>query len=164
MEEKDERPPRSRGGTLASRRSSRSRANSSPSRRQLNRVLSGNYLDDHSHYDHHPHSEAGVDDADCSDDAELTEKDSRDTEESPPSGSNETLDESATTHQSIVRDVEAGPKLKKEKSSRSVRDPNLVAWDGPDDTENPKNWSMKRKWAATLIGKYCPLITLQNIF
>lgn len=25
-----------------------------------------------------------------------------------------------------------------------------VTWDGPDDPENPKNWSYRRKWAATL--------------
>lgn len=27
----------------------------------------------------------------------------------------------------------------------------LVDWNGPDDPENPKNWSFKRKWAATAI-------------
>jgi MFS family permease len=26
-----------------------------------------------------------------------------------------------------------------------------VTWDGPDDPENPKNWTFKRKWAATFI-------------
>ena len=26
-----------------------------------------------------------------------------------------------------------------------------VSWDGPDDPENPKNWSFKRKWAATIV-------------
>jgi MFS family permease len=26
-----------------------------------------------------------------------------------------------------------------------------VTWDGPDDPENPKNWTNKKKWAATLI-------------
>jgi hypothetical protein len=29
-------------------------------------------------------------------------------------------------------------------------DPDLVDWDGPDDPENPQNWTTKRKW--TLIG------------
>lgn len=23
-------------------------------------------------------------------------------------------------------------------------------WDGPDDPENPKNWTLRKKWAATL--------------
>ncbi|EIW57767.1 MFS polyamine transporter [Trametes versicolor FP-101664 SS1] len=27
----------------------------------------------------------------------------------------------------------------------------IVDWDGPDDPRNPKNWSYKKKWAATLI-------------
>ena len=26
-----------------------------------------------------------------------------------------------------------------------------VTWDGPNDPANPKNWTMKRKWAATFI-------------
>lgn len=52
------------------------------------------------------------------------------------------------------KDVEASPKLKREKtqkSSRSVRDPNLVTWNGHDDPANPKNWDIGRKWAATLV-------------
>jgi hypothetical protein len=55
------------------------------------------------------------------------------------------------------RDVEAGPKLEKtrtSKSRRSTRDPNLVTWDGPQDTNNPKNWTVSRKWAATLVGEH----------
>lgn len=27
------------------------------------------------------------------------------------------------------------------------RDPNIVDWDGPDDTENPQNWTPKKKWS-----------------
>lgn len=26
-----------------------------------------------------------------------------------------------------------------------------MTWDGPDDSTNPKNWTFKRKWAATFI-------------
>jgi MFS family permease len=26
-----------------------------------------------------------------------------------------------------------------------------VTWNGADDPENPKNWTMKKKWAATLV-------------
>ncbi|EKD21743.1 uncharacterized protein L3040_004966 [Drepanopeziza brunnea f. sp. 'multigermtubi'] len=51
------------------------------------------------------------------------------------------------------RDVEAGPKLENSqttKSSRSARDPNLVGWER-NDPNNPKNWSVGRKWSATLI-------------
>lgn len=50
------------------------------------------------------------------------------------------------------RDVEgARPALEKRTTTRSVKDPNLVTWDGPDDPDNPKNWGKGRKWAATLV-------------
>lgn len=32
-----------------------------------------------------------------------------------------------------------------------MADTNQISWDGPDDPENPKNWSFKRKWAATIV-------------
>jgi len=32
-----------------------------------------------------------------------------------------------------------------------MRDPNLVTFGGPEDMENPKNWSFKTKWGATVI-------------
>lgn len=32
-------------------------------------------------------------------------------------------------------------------------DENLVAWDGSDDPENPKNWLLKKKWAAVVTGE-----------
>lgn len=28
---------------------------------------------------------------------------------------------------------------------------NMVSWSGPDDLENPKNWSNNRKWAAVIV-------------
>lgn len=53
------------------------------------------------------------------------------------------------------KDLEAGnlEKSKTSNSKRSRKDPNLVSWKGPDDPENPKNWPLNRKWAATLVGK-----------
>lgn len=56
----------------------------------------------------------------------------------------------------VERDIETGPDLQKtksSKSSKSVRDPNLVGWEGMDDVKNPKNWSSGRKWVATFVGK-----------
>ncbi|KAI5302738.1 hypothetical protein KEM56_000403 [Ascosphaera pollenicola] len=54
-----------------------------------------------------------------------------------------------------VEDIEKGiPEkghlsLQRTKSSRrSARDPRLITWSGPDDPENPKNWSSGKKWAA----------------
>ena len=34
----------------------------------------------------------------------------------------------------------------------SSPDPDLVGWDGPDDPENPQNWSTRRKWAVTVLS------------
>lgn len=36
------------------------------------------------------------------------------------------------------------------KSYKSEKNGNLVDWDGPDDPANPKNWTKKRKWMATI--------------
>ncbi|UNI22045.1 hypothetical protein JDV02_007970 [Purpureocillium takamizusanense] len=38
-------------------------------------------------------------------------------------------------------------------------DPNLVQWAGRDDPDNPKNWTMKRKWAAVLCVSSFTLIS-----
>lgn len=49
--------------------------------------------------------------------------------------------------------VKRGGTLKRGMSSRSnkgEKDINLVTWDGPDDPENPKNWTKRRKWMATI--------------
>jgi hypothetical protein len=39
-------------------------------------------------------------------------------------------------------------------------DSNFITWVGPDDPENPKNWSYSYKWFVTLI---CSLLTL-NVY
>jgi hypothetical protein len=42
--------------------------------------------------------------------------------------------------------------LEKTRTGRSLgRDPTVVDWDSADDPQNPKNWTMKRKWAATFV-------------
>jgi len=98
----------------------------------LSRLRSGTHLDDQSHFHHHHDHDAECSDADTLEGIEL--------EDQP------------VPQTTLNQDVEAGLRLEKPKSSRSQRDPNLVTWKGKDDTENPKNWSMKRKWAATFIG------------
>lgn len=42
-------------------------------------------------------------------------------------------------------------KLKHSPSRRSVKDPNLITWDGPDDPGNPHNWPKHRRWASTIL-------------
>ncbi|KAF1344878.1 major facilitator superfamily domain-containing protein [Delphinella strobiligena] len=51
-----------------------------------------------------------------------------------------------------VDDPELGDAaLEKKHTTKSIKDLNLVTWDGPDDPANPKNWGKKQKWAATLV-------------
>ena len=109
--------------------SSRATAGQSPN---LTRLRSGTHLDDQSHYHHHHDHDSEDSDADTLADNEVEDQ--------------------HVSQATLNHDVEAGPRLEKAKSSRSQRDPNLVAWNGKDDVENPKNWTMKRKWAATFIG------------
>jgi hypothetical protein len=153
MADSEVKPAGSRRNTsgTASRRSAGSRPPSPPG---LARLVSGTHLDDHSQYHGHnyhgnPYEDAVEDDS--SDDTELTEKETNTTE--LEQGSSEEIVPEVRNGIEDQRDVEAGPKLEKSKSSRSARDPNIVAWDGPDDPDNPKNWTMKHKWAATLIGE-----------
>ncbi|KAI0354077.1 MFS polyamine transporter [Trametes cingulata] len=40
-------------------------------------------------------------------------------------------------------------------------DPNKVTWDGPDDPENPQNWSRARRWFITVL---CLLMTVNVTF
>ncbi|KAL8634654.1 MAG: hypothetical protein Q9228_007759, partial [Teloschistes exilis] len=49
--------------------------------------------------------------------------------------------------------------LEKKQSTILATDPNLVTWNGPDDLENPKNWSTKHRWAATLVVSSFTLIS-----
>jgi MFS transporter, DHA1 family, multidrug resistance protein len=39
-------------------------------------------------------------------------------------------------------------------------DPNVVTWDGPEDPENPKNWSFLYRWWITIL---CTVMTL-NVY
>ncbi|RDW69360.1 MFS multidrug transporter-like protein [Coleophoma cylindrospora] len=138
----------------ASQQSGASRPGS-PSR--LTRLTSGNHLDDHSSYRGDPDRDFqnAVDDDDdeeSSDGTEIVEKDIEaarlDDEDAGP----------VSRVVSEVRmgipdryDVEANPKLERKRTSRSIRDPNLVTWEGPSDPANPKNWPIKKKWFATVV-------------
>jgi len=129
----------------------------------LHRIFSGSHINDAGVYHDHDqdasddesshHSVTQLESSDSSN--QYREKDEEEREE-------EEVEEVAEVRGGIpdIRDVEKGkPDLKRSGTNRSTRstrskkdqDPNLVAWDGPDDPANPKNWSMKRKWAATVI-------------
>lgn len=52
------------------------------------------------------------------------------------------------------RDLEIGEESDNNNSKEQASpDPNLVTWDGPDDLENPKNWSLHKKWVDVVLGK-----------
>jgi hypothetical protein len=53
----------------------------------------------------------------------------------------------ASTHDET--DVESAPEPEVQEKFTD-KDPNLVEWDGPDDPENPQNFSNLRKWIITL--------------
>lgn len=131
-----------------------SRSRASSKRRELGRIYSAQHLDDHAYYhadDHHS------DDDEESEDFSEEVREKEEQEELEQSTSSGTAhDDDASSQEEVeiregvanVRDVEKG--LDHKKSSKSLRsnkskDPNLVSWDGPDDPQNPKNWTMKRK-------------------
>lgn len=52
----------------------------------------------------------------------------------------------------LEKDVEPATPVT-EASTVAERDPNIVDWDGPDDSANPHNWSSNRKiFAVTLVS------------
>jgi hypothetical protein len=123
----------------------------------LTRYVSGNYIDDQAQYHDHRYHSHEKDEEALEDDGSINTSDSQE-EDVSLEGSNESIVPEVRDGIEDERDVdiEAGQRLEREKSSksrRSVRDPNLVTWEGPDDTANPKNWTTGRKWAATLVGE-----------
>lgn len=38
-------------------------------------------------------------------------------------------------------------------------DPNIVDWSGPDDVEDPHNWSSSRRWAQIILVSLFALVT-----
>lgn len=127
------------------------RATTSTAAPKLNRVFSAIHLDDHSTYhggDYDSRSEYDTDSIATSDYSEKAYEE--DAEDAREAGKNEV--ETVQGGIRTIRDLESG--LQKTNSSRSARppkDPNLVTWEGPDDPANPKNWTMKKKWAATVV-------------
>lgn len=58
----------------------------------------------------------------------------------------------------IRRDVEI-PSPDPEKRPSTPSDPDLVTWSLPYDPENPKTWTMRKKWAAVVIVSFFTLIS-----
>ena len=112
---------------------------------ELHPVFSARFMDDHSYYHHrdHDHPRGSLDEMD---DSTISDVDTEKTY--AEDGEEEEVRDGILD----LHDVESRQsKIERMKSSRSIKDPNLVTWDGPDDTANPKNWTLKQRWAATLI-------------
>lgn len=58
---------------------------------------------------------------------------------------------SASADRDIEKEAEAkGTTPHHTSPPQKPRDPNLIEWDGPDDPENPMNWSNRKKWITTM--------------
>ncbi|KAK3117020.1 hypothetical protein LTR53_002041 [Teratosphaeriaceae sp. CCFEE 6253] len=137
----------------------RTRARPSSPDTHLHRIYSSGFPDDHGTYVSPSDGDAGAGLASKPRSVSSTPPD----EKEEPEGLEEVEsqqrdpDDSAVTATKDGDDLEKAlnaPSLRRQqtnKSSRSVRDPNVVTWDGPADPENPKNWYNRRKWAAVLV-------------
>lgn len=64
-------------------------------------------------------------------------------------------------HEPSPKELEGGP-FEEEYSTPTNEgaDPRIVGWDGPDDPDNPQNWSVSYKWLLTGV---CSLLTV-NVY
>lgn len=53
--------------------------------------------------------------------------------------------------------AQGGPSGEKDHSGEV--DPNVVSWDGPDDPENPMNWTDRKKWSNIAVLSILTIIT-----
>lgn len=157
--------------TVSGRSWRRQRAISRPSQPttpQLERLYSVQHLDDQSYYHHNEHHGCSNDDQSIS----ATDNKGDDQTKDEKAGSeNEEEEEGSGLGGGSLNgcDLEVGRQsLEKKATTRSAKDEYMVSsapfqarlqtdpggqvtWDGPDDSANPKNWTFKRKWAATFI-------------
>ncbi|CAG8961645.1 hypothetical protein HYFRA_00006182 [Hymenoscyphus fraxineus] len=114
------------------------------------RLVSRTHVDDYSHFGTHSNTR----DADASKDASsigsnLSNEKRSDVDEDLGHETMPDIEDEGGNERS--RDVESGLNLEKAESKQSIHDPSLIAWDGPEDPENPKNWTIRHKWAAVFI-------------
>lgn len=100
----------------------------------------------------------------------VTAADTASIDGSTPAASNQEVhhvdDEKRSFHETL--DVERGPvtdveKQDVEEAVEEPRDPNIVDWDGPDDPENPLNWTKKKKVSATISIALITLLTYDSL-
>lgn len=64
-----------------------------------------------------------------------------------------------TPFQDIERDAVGTTVSEKQETETTIRDPDIVDWEGPDDPENPMNWPLKKKVVATATISLITLLT-----
>lgn len=65
---------------------------------------------------------------------------------------NDSSEENIATEKDLEADLERhGDGTLSAVPPQPREDANLVEWDGPDDPENPMNWSKRSKWTYTLV-------------
>ena len=160
------RPPsvkswRSRSSLGRSRTRSQQRSPDS----HLHRIYSAAFQDDHGTYVDHEHEQRLDDEGFALEDevessrSPVKEKtgDDEEGQEEVESQDGEDIEyDSRNDRAAQNADLEKAPSVKRQQTNKSTRsqrdrDPNMVFWNGPDDPENPKNWTMKRKWTATFV-------------
>jgi hypothetical protein len=161
-----EKPKSTRSRRNTSGAASRASSRASSSQPGLSRPISGRHLDDHASYHGHgyhgePQNEEVLYDDDSSDETDLTEKDTNETGIEPES-SGDIVPEVRDGIED-QRDVEAGPKLEKSKTTRSgksARDPNLVTWTGPEVciSNRSHTWSDSGGFASSTNNATYPAI------
>lgn len=57
-----------------------------------------------------------------------------------------------------ARDEETGSHVYPDDGSDEQIDPDIVDWDGPNDPENPMNWSRGRKWWISILTAFLTLV------
>jgi multidrug resistance protein len=122
-----------------------SRSRSRPRGLDLERVHSARHIDDQSIY----HSD--LSDTDLAADTDVTDEERLDEEKAREAGENSIPEVRDGVQDEKDLEAGGGSRLEKQTTSGSIKDPNIVTWDGKDDPANPKNWPFKRKWAATFV-------------
>jgi multidrug resistance protein len=119
----------------------------------LRRVYTARSFDDHAAYvRQNSASEANPDD-DLATGALETMEFEDDTKEEYKAFDNRSL------HSDADRDIEKSEDVTLPATREKSKSPYLVAWSGPDDPHNPKNWRMRKKWAAAFVVSSFTLIS-----
>jgi hypothetical protein len=69
------------------------------------------------------------------------------------------LSTDASSVERVEGTVSAHPSRPEATKDENPEDPNIVWWDGPNDPQNPMNWSKARRWGAIYIVSAITFLT-----